>query len=321
MTYYLYKLKFPYGVHFGADKVGIGLEKVSVNCHCDTFYSAICHEILKLHGEKVLNEFYEHTKSGKFLLSDLLPYKDEELLIPKPIFYKDSSQERQAESSVIKKRMKKVQFIPLSKISEYFNDEAEEIKFSKNMVYEKNAIARDGKEEHNGLYSVGVTYFAEGCGLYFVAQIDEDKKEWFDKIINSLALSGIGGKRTSGYGRFIFEDEEAPELDENNGFPSEKVLAKLLNEDAKYYLSMSTFYPKKEEIKDLKRGYYSLVKRGGFVQSATYSDKILKKIPTTFVSAGSCFEQKFEGEILDVSKDGNHPVYRYGKPIMIGINV
>ena len=39
------------------------------------------------------------------------------------------------------------------------------------------------------------------------------------------------------------------------------------------------------------------------------------------INAGSCFEDKFVGDVIDVSKDGTHPVYRYGKPIMIGIDL
>jgi CRISPR-associated protein Csm4 len=216
--------------------------------------------------------------------------------------------------------MKNVKFIPISKIEEYFNGEITDTEFSHDMVYEKNAVARDGDNKNNGLYSVGVTRFEKDCGLYFIAQFDENKKEWFDKIINSLTLSGIGGKRTSGYG--LFEVEDDVELEETSPIDYEKVLAKLLSQKGEYYLSLSAFYPKTEEVSNLKSGYYSLIKRQGFVQSATYSDNnLLKKIPTTFVSAGSCFEQKFDGDIIDVSKSGNHPVYRYGKPIMIGINV
>jgi CRISPR-associated protein Csm4 len=317
MSYYLYKLNFPYGVHFG--KVGIGLEKTTVNCHCDTLYSAICHEVLKLHGEQGLNEFCDSTKKGEFLLSDLLPYDSQDLYIPKPILYKERNEDVQATDSVMKKRMKKLEFIPISKISEYFNGEVEDVKFSANMVYEKNAISRDGDDKNNGLYSVGVTRFFKDCGLYFVAQIEDDKKEWFDNIINSLAFSGIGGKRTSGYGQFEIED--CAELEETSPIEYEKDMAKLLTQKGEHYLTLSAFYPKREEISKLKNGYYSLIQRQGFVQSASYSDKLLKKIPVTMINAGSCFSQKFEGDIIDVSKSGNHPVYRYGKPIMIGINL
>ena len=67
---------FPYGVHFGSEKTGIWLEKVSFNCYCDTLYSAICQEILKLYGEDEILKFYQETVKGNFLFSDLLPYQN-----------------------------------------------------------------------------------------------------------------------------------------------------------------------------------------------------------------------------------------------------
>lgn len=319
MHYYLYKLKFPYGVHFGADKSGIGLEKISSNCHCDTLYSAICHEILKLYGEEELIKFYDETVGGNFLLTDLLPYKNDELMIPKPILYREKTEEDQVNNSVKKKRMKKLQFVSLSKLKEFFDGNVDEIKFCESALYEKNAPSRDGDDTKNGLYSVGVTRFIDSCGLYFIVQMPEDKKEWFDKILVSLGLSGIGGKRTSGYG--LFEIIDDCELVVDSNIPIESTFANLLNNESKYYLTLSAFYPQKDEIQKLKLGYYTLIQRRGFVQSTNYSDTLLKKLPTTMINAGSCFEEKFEGDVIDVSKDGNHPVYRYGKPIMIGIDV
>ena len=317
--HYLYKLNFPYGVHFGADKAGIYLEKISSNCHCDTLYSAICHEILKLHGEDALTEFYNSTVKGEFLFSDLLPYTENELLIPKPILFVEKTEDEQVSDSIKRKKMKKLQFLPVSKLKRFFDGNAESIEFAEEALYEKNAPSRNGNDDNNGLYSIAVTRFKDKCGLYFIVQMDENKKEWFDNIITSLGLSGIGGKRTSGYGQFEIIDDF--ELDENSPIESEAIMAKMLNKESKYYLTLSAFYPQKDEIQNLKSGYYTLIQRQGFVQSSTFSDTMLKKIPTTMINAGSCFEEKFLGDVIDVSKDGNHPVYRYGKPIMIGIDL
>ena len=149
--------------------------------------------------------------------------------------------------------------------------------------------------------------------------MDENKKQWFDNIVTSLGLSGIGGKRTSGYGQFEIIDDF--ELDENSPIKEEKELFKMLNSHSEYYLTLSAFYPNKEEISKLKEGYYSIIQRQGFVQSNTYSTKPLKKLPSCMINAGSCFKNKFNGTIFDVSLNGSHSVYRYGKPIMIGIDL
>lgn len=316
--YYLYKLKFPYGVHFGADKTGIGLEKIAQNCHCDTLYSALCHEILKLEGEKKLEEFVMATKNGEYLFSDLLPYIENDLLIPKPVLYKERSEEKSTEKSGLKKKMKKLQFISITKVKEFFDGTVETENFASDMTIDKNSVARDGNPENNGLYSISITKFEDGCGLYFVSQIPEDKKEWFDKIMKSLSLSGLGGKRTSGYGRFEIIDD----YDITGGIEdSEKTLAQMMNSKSEYYLSLSAFIPQNDEIEKLNQGFYTLIKRNGFVASTTYSDKLLKKTPMTMINAGSCFKTKFKGDVADVSNEGNHPVYRYGKPIMIGIDL
>ena len=321
MPYYLYKLKFPYGVHFGADKSGVSLEKTAPNCHCDTFYSALCHEILKLHGEEELSKFYNETVDGEFLFSDLLPYKNDDLMIPKPILFIEKNENEKINDSVKKKKMKKLQFIPILKLKDFFNGNIEAIDFCKTAIYEKNAPSRDGDDTKNGLYSVSVTRFFENCGLYFIVKIEKSKKDWFDNILKSLSYSGLGGKRTSGYGQFeIINDFE---LEANSRIENKAIceFSKLLNIHSEYYLSLSAFYPKKNEIQKLKTGYYTLIQRQGFVQSSTYSNTLLKKIPITMVNAGSCFKEKFIGDIIDVHKGGNHPVYRYGKPIMIGIDV
>ena len=199
MHYYLYKLMFPYGVHFGSEKTGIWLEKVSFNCYCDTLYSAICQEILKLYGEDEILKFYQETVKGNFLFSDLLPYQNDELMIPKPILFQEKSANEQAVDSVKKKKMKKLQFLPLSKIDDFFEGNAEGIEFATTVLYEKNAPARDGITSNNKMYSLAVVKFLDGCGLYFIIKMKKEKKEWFDNIIKSLGLSGMGGKAQRWY--------------------------------------------------------------------------------------------------------------------------
>ncbi len=331
--YYLYKLKFPNGIHIGTDKPGVGLEKVSLTCHSDTFFSAICLEILKLFGKDSLNEFVSMAKSGEVLFSDLMPFKDTELYIPKPVIYveRNKSKKNLSDSS-LKKKFKKLQYIPITKIDDYCEflktgDTFPEYDtdFGENAVYEKASITRaetgDKDLDKNKLFSVGAYHFHKDSGLYFIIKCPEDKIEWFEKVLKSLAFSGIGGKRTSGYGRFDFYEDRIEIDEEMPVYDSDEILARMLNKKADYYLTLSILSPKPEEINIVKDGYYSLVTRQGFVASADYSETFLKKTPVTMINAGSCFKEKLQGQILDVSNNGNHPVYRYGKPIAIGVNL
>ena len=68
----------------------------------------------------------------------------------------------------------------------------------------------------------------------------------------------------------------------------------------------------------LKNADYLLKKRGGFVVSEDYASEYLKKKDFYVFQSGSCFQEKFEGDIFDVSA-GSHPVYRYAKPFFMGV--
>ena len=66
--------------------------------------------------------------------------------------------------------------------------------------------------------------------------------------------------------------------------------------------------------KVLDQASYLLEKRSGFVQS-TGSFEERKKADQYFLQAGSCLQNRFEGDIYEVGVGMSHPVYRYGKPL------
>jgi len=340
MQNYLYKLEFETPVHFGSDIAGIGLENNSLNCHADTFFSALCHEVLALNGESELKEFIKDAQDGNFLISDLFPYNKSDLFLPKPFLLtdrKENNTQDEENSSALKKKMKKLEFIPVTKWSKYIDFlknggklPFEPEKFAESELYSKVSIPRndldeDGKDQDNKLYSVGANIFKDNCGLYFIVCLqNEEQKNKFDKIITSLGYSGIGGKRTSGYGKFKLRDDTI-ELDyKNYAYESDKELAILFNntENPDYFMAMSCIFPSdKDKETDFHEGFYGLIPRQGFVSSSTYSDIPLKRNPLSMFNSGSCFKQKLEGSIPDVSNNGKHPVYRYGKALMIGITL
>ena len=63
-----------------------------------------------------------------------------------------------------------------------------------------------------------------------------------------------------------------------------------------------------------------MIRRGGFVASESYAKEFVKKRDIYAFKAGSCFGKRFEGDVFDVSVSGAHPVYRYLKPMFIGVN-
>ncbi|MEW5822158.1 MAG: type III-A CRISPR-associated RAMP protein Csm4 [Cyanobacteriota bacterium] len=348
MHYYLYKLKFTTPVHFGADVAGIGVEKCSPTCHADTFFSALCQEILYLHGEKELNRWANLVDENKFLLSDLFPYYGEYLYLPKPVMprkkveIEDETSELDARQN--KKLMKKLKFIPVKyweQFIEYINaerdtfDPREDESFYKEVIYPKVSITRT--EEKNDLYSVGAYVYQnkiidennsnnnkEQAGLYFVIYIDDVNKEAFDKILKSLQFSGIGGERSSGFGKF--EIHKVFKLGTGSKCDMEETLYSLIiNADSKKYkMSLSVISPDSKDLNHLEEAYYTLIPRKGFIASSTYSDTPVKRQPVVMFNTGSCFTKRLNGNLLDLRSEedrkiNNHKVYRYGKAIMVGI--
>ena len=69
MSYLLYKLRFPNGIHIGTAS-GNTLEETMIGVYSDTFYSALYNEYMKIYND---NELYKVSKTGDFLVSDLFP--------------------------------------------------------------------------------------------------------------------------------------------------------------------------------------------------------------------------------------------------------
>ena len=65
--------------------------------------------------------------------------------------------------------------------------------------------------------------------------------------------------------------------------------------------------------------YYQLKRRSGFIDSADLAENGYRKKDFYVFTAGSCFSKRFEGDIFDVSRNGRHPVYRYGKSMLMGV--
>lgn len=304
MKYIIYKLTFPYGVH-----IGNGVLSGTGNIiRADTLFSAVCIEALKTGGEKMLEKFVAIAKKDKLIISDMLPYIGETLYIPKPMYRVEGKEE----DISLKKVFKKLEYIPSDKINEYLSGsidpKLESEKFSKlgsSQLYQKVSVKYD---EDNELYSVGVYKFNSGNGLYIIAGFaDEETEDFFDTLINSLKYSGIGGKKSAGYGRFDFEKGSLP-------------FENLLDNKSQKYMSLTSCMAGDDELQSVLQGAaYKIIKRSGFIDSQTYSDKEMKKRDFYMFASGAVFEKKFKGDIFDVSIKGGHSVYKYAKPILLSL--
>ncbi|MEI3220084.1 MAG: hypothetical protein V8S08_11395 [Lachnoclostridium sp.] len=131
-----------------------------------------------------------------------------EFYIPKPFGRVEISLKDIRGDSVQKKQYKKMKYIPVNYVDEFlqgkFPEEhlADMDKLGKHDM--RVSVAIEGNEEPMP-YRVSSFLFHENAGLYIVLAYErEDCHELFRQLIESLSYSGIGGKRSSGMGRFEF---------------------------------------------------------------------------------------------------------------------
>mgnify|MGYP000935494121 FL=1 len=168
-------------------------------------------------------------------------------------------------------------------------------------------------------YYVGTFVFAKNTGLYGIIQGEESIVQLSLDLLEQLGLSGIGGKRSSGYGKFRFHDDPFV-LDEEPPYDDAIELKRRMDDKtAQWHMNMSLLIPHAGDINDIKQGFYSLKKRSGFVSSFGFG-YVHKRHDIYGIASGSCFKSRPVGEIASMENDKGHPVYRNGKALYLGVN-
>lgn len=305
MNYKIYKMIFKQGVHFGDHS----LEKSEITFQADTLFSALCIEALKIDK---LDELLESVKENHLVFSDAFPYMGQEFFIPKPM--KKIEQVVQSEDVTTRKKFKKLEYIQVSLLDKYIKgqypiNKGSDIKKLGIHVLKTSASIRGNEEALP--YRVGIYRFKKENGLYIVVGYDSQEiLDLFDELFEMLSLSGIGGKKNSGLGHFDLEIAELP-----------KELNQRLNTKGEV-MTLSVSLPTEDELEEiLDDSRYLLVKRSGFIDSYTYSKEQRRKKDIYLFKSGSCFNKTYQGDIYNVSSDGSHPVYKYAKPLFMGVEV
>ena len=334
MAYLLYKLRFPNGIHIGTAS-GNTLEETMISVYSDTFYSALFNEYMKIYNN---DELYKISEAGNFLVSDFLPFKEKDdkttdFYLPKPFISIERKEiKKDDEEKIDRKKVKATNFIPADKLGEYFsflkngtNFPIIDDDFGKKQLYTKNKVSLENEDTQ--LYNIEIFKFNQKSGLYFIVKLPENEK-WqriFENILESLSLTGIGGKKNSGFGQFVSED---PMFFDGTDFDaiesdSDAFINRALFSNEKKFLILSSYSPKIEEIEKIKEdgNYYQLIKRSGFVNSSSYSEQAEKRKQVYMLSSGSVLNFKPEGKILDLNLHGKHSIYRMGKPIVLGVKI
>ncbi|MCI6007216.1 type III-A CRISPR-associated RAMP protein Csm4 [Oscillospiraceae bacterium LCP25S3_E10] len=306
MNYKAYKLSFPHGVHFGDSS----LDSSETAFHSDSMFSALCTEAIKM-GEDSFNTLYTAFNNGDIILSDLFPFSEDTFFLPKPVCRIEATANNG--DSVKKKQFKKLKYISANRFDEYisgnYNPEQDLDLIEQLGSYQlKTGVALRGGE-NNLLYNVGVFNFNNHGGLYLIIEYkNENCLQLLEDCLSSLSFSGIGGKRSSGLGGF--ELKYIKSLPEN--------LLKRLSQKYSRYMLLSTALPDDTEMEaSLQNSEYVLLKRSGFSSPDGKSPIRIKDL--YMFGAGSCFENRFDGCIKNVSTRNDKTIYRCAKPMWIGV--
>lgn len=308
MKYQSYRMIFPVGIHLG-NKLS---DESMFTVLADTLFSALCQEAVK-NGS--LDELVSAVKDNKLLISDAMPFIGDTYYIPKPLV---KIQTESQGNSKLKKAFKKLSYIPSDKLEVYLKGqldaEKENEKFSNLGVSTVRTSVAVSNLDKPSPYRVGVFNFNEGNGLYVIVGYEDDDTLYLvSDLLESLSFSGFGGHRSSGLGRFEYKFVKEEFI---------QTILKRLNDNSKVKTSLSVALPTEEELPTVIEGSrYKMLKRSGFVASTTYADEYLRKNDLYVFSAGSTFTKDFSGDVYDVSNNGNHSVYRYAKPMLMGVDL
>jgi len=176
-------------------------------------------------------------------------------------------------------------------------------------------------------HSTACLEFRPGAGLWAVVAFTDDaaRERWADPVkaaFRLLADSGFGGERSRGWGRSEtpeFTEGTLPDMILNAGpvpdRPSEGE-AEPAGRVAHWLLSL--FTPAEADAVDWMRGNYTVLERGGRVDSPAGSGELKKQVQ--MVAEGSVLyaAAALRGSAPDVAPDGfAHPVFRAGFALSI----
>lgn len=319
MNYFLYQLQFNTAVHFGASDSALSLHHSQMHFRADTLFSALCHTVLQLDGEAGLNRLVQLASGGALLLSDSMPWEEDRFYLPKPIYAPQAVAEIPGEK---RKALKKLVWIPV----EAFPDFCAALRTGAFVDIpatafgtEVDAVKAAAPETEDTLpYPVGLYRFFDGRGLYFLLGCeDQADGEWLASRIRALGLGGIGGKTSAGFGKF--EVKKAAFLNKS-GDAQAQWLYRALTTPAPRSMLLTSSLPRDDELDAaMQDACYQLVRRAGIVASNALPEGTRKKQTQYFFSAGSVLASRFTGDVYQVGPRNTHPVYRYAKPIFLGV--
>ena len=202
------------------------------------------------------------------------------------------------------KLSKKLQFLALENVDDYLNGDL----FENEEHAVIDTVTKNQPHKDGNLYQVATTRFSNDTSLYVIA----NESDLLNELMTSLQYSGLGGKRSSGYGRFELDIQNIPvELSD-----------RLTKNHSDKVMTLTTALPVDADLEEaMEDGHYLLTKSSGFAFSHATNENYRKQDLYKFAS-GSTFSKTFEGQIVDVRPlDFPHAVLNYAKPLFYKLEV
>lgn len=321
MNCFLYQLRFNTPVHFGGSDSALSLYSSEDHFRADTLFSALCHTALQLGGSDGLERLLALAQSGRLLLSDSMPWAEGRFYLPKPCCTMQSRRELPSDK---RKTMKKLSWIPADRFEDFCQAvrsgeffEGAAVSYGKSAENIKASVPEQGDTLP---YPVGLYHFRENCGLYFLMCCEDlADQQWLSALVDALGVTGIGGKISAGYGKFSVKAR----IDlSRSAEPQAKWLNRALADGSEKSMLLTTSLPRDDELdRVLPEAEYQLIRRAGFVASDTYAQSPRKKLTQYYLGAGAVMSVRFSGDVYEIGTCGSHPVYRYSKPMFLGVKL
>ncbi len=283
-----------------AGTTSVDAQEVDEVIHSDTLFSALTLASLGLYGELL----------PEVSLSSAFPFVKDTLFFPRPLLPLENIRVDPEAAEPYRKEIKSIRYVDERSFIEWLHGQVVDLERMIGLSRELSSgvaswvrarITSDREDMSSHLYFVGQTVFSEG-GLFCLLNSHSWDRRRLESLFQYLGEQGIGGDRSSGYGRFRpeFFNWEPPSID-----------------SPRSYVSLSLVNPAPEETRSLVS--YSLLDRGGWIESLAPGPARRKK-RVAMLSEGSVFNGKVGGRMLDVTPDGwdSHRVFRYGKAFLLG---
>ncbi len=333
MEHYIYHLKFDTPVHFGTAEQGGKLEQAELVYPSDRLFGALCCELSRMAPDGV-QEWMGKAEKGGILLSDLLPYsifgKESYYYLPKPVLLIDRDDSVRSKDldeirkqATIRKKQKKLTYIRASRMGEYLAAMKTGSAFEETADFGESVLVTQvwqRREEDPLPYYVSKFCFCDNAGMFLLAGLQEREDALrLYRLLQGLGLDGIGGKRSSGCGKFHVMEE--PKMLSFYKDADLVALSSLLADSASpWQMCISSLIPKAEEISVVKKSQYCLMKRSGFL-TPMEGEAERKKNSIYALGAGSCFPSRLSGCIVSLGQYFGHEAYRVGKGMYVGLTL